>query len=244
LPAQGQDSFGIVSIATPAPDVAGWMPDLCAPTGCYTTFAEDVVMNAVRSTLPDTLPANLIGNVGGPRANEDALWHGLRESYLQIEPSRERVLTHVAAFVEQLDDLEWTIHDSMITVSLEWDSEADLDLHVYENDGAEHVYYAYPAGAAGYLEADDDDGHGPENYRADCGYVAAGSYRFAVGYFAGSAPTTARLRVQVGDLTRTFTRVLPSAQGRASHTEPITVAFLEVAALDDDQYEVALFGDD
>lgn len=243
-PAQAQHAFGIVSIATPAAEVAGWMPDVCAPLGCYTTFAEDVVVNAVRAALPDTLPANLIGSAGGLRANGDLLWHSLRESYLQVEHSRERVLSHVEAFVDQLDELEWTIHDSMITVSLEWDSDADLDLHVFENDGAEHVYYAYPAGAAGYLEADDEDGYGPENYRADCGYVAAGSYRFAVGYFAGSTPTTARLRVQVGDLTQTFVRVLPSAQGRASHTEPATMAFLEVAALDDDQYEVALFGDE
>jgi hypothetical protein len=242
--AAGLRSFGVVSIATPAPAVAGWAPEPCLPSGCYTTFAEDLVMQAVRHAFPDTLPANLIGSVGGGlRANGDLLWHQLRESYLQVDSARERIVGHVAAFVDEFEDLEWTIHDSMITVSLEWDSDADLDLHVYENDGAEHVYYAYPAGAAGYLEADDEDGYGPENYRADCGYVAAASYRFAVGYFAGSGPTTARLRVQAGDLVQTFTRVLPAAQGRASHTEPATLAVLEVVSLGDEDYELALFAD-
>lgn len=243
-PTPGQHGFGTVGIATPAPVVAGWMPPSCLPSGCYTTFAEDVIINAVRTALPDTLPANVIGSASGRLPSGDLLWHGLRESYLHLAGARERILDHVAAFVEHFDELEWTIHDSMITASLEWDSPADLDLHVYELDGAEHVYYAYPAGAAGYLEADDEDGYGPENYSADCGYVAAGSYRFAVGYFAGEGPTRVRLRVQAGDLTRTFTRVLPAAQGRVSHSEPVTIGWLEVSERDDGSYELLLFGDE
>jgi hypothetical protein len=241
LPAQGEQAFGIVGIATPGAEVAGWTPARCAPLGCYTTFAEDVVVNAVRAVRGSTLSPNLDGTALGLHADADLLWHGLLETYLHFPQSRERVLSHVEAFVDELGELEWTIHDAMITVSLEWDSDADLDLHVFENDGTEHVYYAYPAGAAGYLDADDEDGHGPENYRADCGYVEGGSYEFAVGYFSGSGPTTARLRVQVGDFTRTFVRVLAAPQGRASHTDPTPVAFLEVADLGDRNYEFAMF---
>jgi hypothetical protein len=240
--APGQRSFGIVGVATPAPTVAGWSPSDCGLLGCYTTFFEDLVMQAVRRKLPDTLPANMSALlVGGRPSGGDLLYHGLLESYLQVDDARERILGQVAAFVEGFDELEWTVHDGMITVSLEWDSDADLDLHVYENDGAEHVYYAYPAGAGGFLEADDDDGYGPENYRADCGYVGAGGYEFAVGYFAGSGPTTARLRVQAGDLVRTFTKVLTAPQGRASHTDPTTLAHLEVVSKGGQDYELALF---
>lgn len=237
LPTPGQASFGIVSVGTPAPVVAGWAPPSC-PSGCYTTFAEDALVAVVRAIFPDTLPDNISGR--GQTPEHDLLWHGFRESYLHIDASRTQILDHVQAFVNQFEPLAWTIHDAMITASLEWDSDADLDLHVYENDGSEHVYYAYPAGKAGYLDADDHDGYGPENYYADCGYVQPGSFRFAVGYWNGSGPVTVRLRVQAGNLTETFTRVLDTPQGRASHTEPTTLAWLEIASTGHDEYELLL----
>lgn len=243
LKTPGQGSFGVVGVASPAAEVAGWRPKLCEPLGCYTTFREDAVITVARALAPDTLDANLSGLSGDPWST-DPLWHGLRDAYLRGDASRERILSHVKAFVDEFEDLDLSLHDAAVTVSLDWDTDADLDLHVYENDGLQHVYYAYPRGAAGYLEADDSDGYGPEHYRATCGELMPGGYRFAVGYFAGDEPTHVRLRVQAGALTRTWRRTLPAAQGRASHTDPVTLGHLEVAAKEKNVYDLLLFAQD
>jgi hypothetical protein len=52
-----------------------------------------------------------------------------------------------------------------ISITLTWDGTSDLDLHVIEPSSNE-VYFAYPQGDDGYLDFDDTDGHGPENYFA------------------------------------------------------------------------------
>jgi hypothetical protein len=236
-PTDGERSFGIVAVATPAPAVAGWHPEVCSLLGCYTTFVNDAVMHWVRQALPDTLPANVLGS---SLPDGDTSWHGFRPAYLHVDEARNQILGHVRAFVDDFEQLTFTVHDAMITASLEWDSDADLDLHVFEHGGRDHVYYAYPGGSAGHLDADDSDGYGPENYYAECGHVEGGSFHFAVGYYRGEGPVTARLRVQAGTIARTFTRVLTAPRGEASVTEPQTLAWLEVGPRGGDNYDLVL----
>lgn len=47
-----------------------------------------------------------------------------------------------------------------ITVQLKWDTQPDVDLHIWEPSGT-HVYYSHKGGLCGYLDRDDTDGEGP-----------------------------------------------------------------------------------
>jgi hypothetical protein len=246
-PTPGERDFGIVGVALPAPTVAGWSPPECEPLGCYTTLETDLIVQSVVAAMraavdySDTAPPNVFAL---PTA-ADPLSHGFRETYLGLEAPRKQILDDVARFVSAFDPLEVTIPDAMITASLEWDTSADLDLHVYENGATEHVYYAYPDGE-GHLDAD-ATGYGPENYSAKCGAVKAGDFRFAVGYVGGPGPVRARLRVQAGGTTRTFEKTLTAAQGHAANTQPETFAWLHIAQQpkqDGRSYELLLVADE
>jgi hypothetical protein len=226
LPTPGERSFGIVGIATPTQDIAGWHPAICSPVGCYTTLAEDLVIKAVRSTLPSTAPPNMSGAVltAGTR---DLGWHGLEGSYLRHDASRKQILEHVAAFVAEFEPLEKKTNDTGITASLAWNTEADLDLHVYERDGRGHVYPDF-ATDTGFLDLDDRDGFGPEHYFAHCPDLEDGDFRFAVGYFSGEGPVTARLQLKVGEAVRTYQRVLDEPIGEHSLRNPTNLVVLRV----------------
>jgi hypothetical protein len=251
LETPGERSFGIVGVALPAPSLAGtWFPAGCSSLGCYTTLEEDLVIGGVQAVLPDTAPSNVPDETVG---TSDLNRHDLIDTYLRNPASRERILAHVGAFVSSFEPLETTLNDSAITAYLEWDTDADLDLHVYEGGGG-HVYAAFPESEdGGQLDADDMDGYGPEHYFAECDLLKAGDLRFAVGYYEGDGPVTARLRIKVGNTVRAYRRELTRALGTRSFTEPEAIASIHVTNLDDDKrydsknqliddYEIAVIG--
>jgi uncharacterized protein YfaP (DUF2135 family) len=53
-----------------------------------------------------------------------------------------------------------------ITVTLTWDIQPDIDLHVFEPNF--HVYYSAKNGQNGFLDVDDTNGYGPEHYYTNC----------------------------------------------------------------------------
>ena len=94
----------------------------------------------------------------------------------------------------------------VIQATLSWSTPSDIDLHTYEPDGR-HVYWSSKSGDSGDLDRDDTTGTGPENYRVvDCDQLQAGTYRFAVNYYAGPGdppPTvTATVTVTAGGVTQ------------------------------------------
>ncbi|MBN1654448.1 MAG: hypothetical protein JXA30_11820 [Deltaproteobacteria bacterium] len=225
------NNFRIVSVANPSNTVAGESPDACGVLGCYTTYELDLVIEALLALplefgLGNTLPPNVFGT--GSKKPRDALGHGIVETYLHLDNTREQILNHVAAQVGAFEEQKAVASDGMITATLEWDSAADLDLHVFERDERDHVYWAYPSSGVGHLDLDNQDGFGPEHYYAECGYAEDGLYQFAVGYYEGEGPVTARLYVQAGDIARSFSVEIDEPQGRASITDPVPVAYLRV----------------
>lgn len=59
-----------------------------------------------------------------------------------------------------------TLGLGLITVSLTWDAQPDIDLYIIEPNF--QVYKGAPNGNSGTLDLDDSDGHGPEHYHTDC----------------------------------------------------------------------------
>jgi hypothetical protein len=87
-----------------------------------------------------------------------------------------------------------TLGTGDLSVTLTWNSAADMDLHVVEPNGT-HVYYGSRQGTRARLDRDDTDGFGPENYFVDPGFGLQGNYRIYIVHFGRSVPTRSRIQV-------------------------------------------------
>ena len=211
------ESFGIVAVATPS--------GLVAAGGPHITRVDDLVINAVRFFYPGTLD----GNVTNSNATSDWKNHSFIDAYLDGDQSGPMIINSALAVADGLAWPEPELGSGPITVTLTWGAEPDVDLHVFEPDGS-HVYYASPAGTSGYLDYDDVTSWGPEHYYVvDCEALAAGTYRVGVNYYRGSAPETAYVQIQAGEVIRHYLTYLAQEEGRAGNANPEGVADIEVA---------------
>ena len=192
------DGFGIVSVGNPDNYVAG--------SGPHTTLDEDIIIGNV----PGSLPAN-IDNFFGINLR-DLTGHMFEKSYMAIEhQAQSKILGDVMSTINGLNFPDTTLGSGIITATLTWGSNPDLDLHIFEPNGS-HVYYMNVNGTSGYLDRDDITSHGPEHYFVSCDTVEPGTYRFGVNYYYGYSAETGTLSIQAGDQIRsrqkTFTQWL------------------------------------
>ncbi len=198
IDSQHIDGFGIVSVGNPDNYVAG--------SGPHTTLDEDIIIGNV----PGSLPAN-IDNFFGINFR-DLTGHMFEKSYMAIEhQAQSKILGDVMSTINGLNFPDTTLGSGIITATLTWGSNPDLDLHIFEPNGS-HVYYMNVNGGSGYLDRDDITSHGPEHYFVSCDTVEPGIYRFGVNYYYGYSAETGTLSIQAGDQIRsrqkTFTQWL------------------------------------
>ncbi len=230
LTAEEQDSFGIVSAALADSFVAGG--------GRYTTLIEDAIILALTAVkiaagLPPPLPPNLTNSVL-PVPSVEA--HFFRTSYLAAgSNSRSKLVTDMVATLDVLTPPPPLGELGIITVTLTWGAQPDVDLHVFEPNGT-HVYYANPTGLSGFLDVDDVDGFGPEHYFVDCLSLEAGMYHVGVNYFRGSGPETAQVLIEAGLIARSFSRFLADDVGTAGDANPVSVADVVVTGTLEDGF--------
>lgn len=218
-------SVGIVSVATPDSRVAGGGP--------WFTLTGDRVIRYLRLAFPSILPPDL----DGPSSGADRWQHGFLESYLQPGgSSRVPILRGIDQRIDDLEPPQGIAHDGVITVTLTWGAEPDVDLHVFE-PGGRHVYYAQPQGDSGYLDVDDTTSFGPEHYYVSCDTLVPGTYRIGVNYYRGDSPETALIEVKAGLLDRPYTVSLPVARGPAGNDSPIRVARIVVTRSQSGEYQ-------
>lgn len=96
---------------------------------------------------------------------------------------------------------------SKIWVTLTWTdplahtSTSDVDMHVWQPDGG-HVYYSSKGSAnttvagQGWLDVDDTNGFGPENYVVNVGPTVAGTYQVKVDYYTPHGNVNAANKAQ------------------------------------------------
>jgi hypothetical protein len=210
------DAFGVVAVATPSGKVAG--------DGQYVTLKNDLVINTVRFFYPGTLD----GNIENSSPSSDWKNHNFINAYLEGDRSGPMIVSAALSTADRLAWPEPQIGSGPITVTLTWGDQPDVDLHVYEPDGT-HVYYAARTGESGYLDVDDVTSWGPEHYYVvDCDTLEAGIYRVGVNYYRGSAPETAYVQIQAGDILKDYTVDLASAEGYSGDSNPESVADIEV----------------
>ena len=217
-----QRSLGIVSVGNPDSKVADGRP--------YTTLTNDIIIRPI----PFALPAN---TSNGGFTFADVTGHQFVSSYLAVgSNSRARILGHLQDAIETVESPTAGAGDGVITVTLNWGSQPDVDLHVFEPDGT-HVFYGDRSGLSGFLDVDDVTGFGPEHYYAACSTLRPGTYQVGVNYYSGSAPETAIIQIQAGLLLRRYEIRLTDVRGSSGNDSPIPVANIIVTGNAVDGYE-------
>lgn len=206
-------SVGIVSVANPASFVGGNFP--------YTTLTNDLVVASIRTAaLVPPLPVNVTNNTAG----NDILGHSFIGAYLfSGSISNAKITGDFATILMGLEAPTPVASSGIITVTLTWGTEPDVDLHVFEPNGT-HVYYANLFGPSGYLDVDDVTSFGPEHYFISCNTLETGQYAVGINYYSGGAPENALVQVQAGLTIRSFVVHLPGANGFLGDANPIRVA--------------------
>lgn len=221
-------SMGMIGVASPAALTYNNSP--------YHTAHDDRVIDALR-LLHNVLPSNIDNDPGILNDNRDFANHSFVESYFDMSlNSRSKIDDNVYSFMESLIYPTAQLTEGVITVTLEWGNEPDVDLHVTEPNGT-HVYYRNKSGISGYLDLDDTSGNGPEHYYASCQGLETGTYEIGLNYFSGVGPETAQVQIATADgNTRSFSRTLTEVRGTGGNDTPIPVATVTVTEGDEGQF--------
>lgn len=223
LDSQYNDGFGIVSVGNPDNYVAGGGP--------YTTLDEDIIIGSV----PGSLSANL-DNFFGINLR-DLSGHTFGKSYMAIDHQAEtKILGDIINTINGLDFPYTTLGNGIVTATLTWGSNPDLDLHIFEPDGF-HVYYRDMQGNSGYLDLDDTSSYGPEHYFASCDTVEAGTYEFGVNYYYGYSAETATMTLQAGDQIRSRQHTFYQSVGSSGNSTPYIMFELQVTGSSEEGFE-------
>jgi hypothetical protein len=226
LPAEYRPSFGIVSVANPDSYVAG--------EGPYTTLFGDLIIGAIPLAKRANTANSLLPDF------KDLSGHMFLASYMPAgSNSRKQILRDLKQQIETLEPPPNPAGNGVITVTLNWGEEPDVDLHVFEPDG-NHVYYSNPDGHVGFLDVDDVTSFGPEHYFVSCDTLAPGTYRIGLNYYSGSRPEVARIQVQAGLEVRSFQTTLPFSRGSGGNSSPIPVADIVVTGNSTTGYTFAI----
>ncbi len=219
------NSIGVVAVATPATETVN--------RGKYVTAHDDLVIAGLRAVPGSGVLASNIENdlFSIPFTDfRDSTGHYFIPSYLDGRlPSRAVIDDLLYGFASSLTYPESEVGDGAIRATLQWGSELDVDLHVYEPDNV-HVYYSNTVGEAGELDRDDTSSFGPENYFVACDKLKAGTYQFGVNYFSGENPENARLQLTTADgQVLSTSRFLSEAVGSGGNDSPQILITLEVS---------------
>lgn len=189
-----RNSLGVVRVASPSAITAG----------DHITSTADIVIRMVNSAVGGGVQGTCTNRV--TRA-EDCLHHGFVETYLNGDNCGPMVIGRMQQVLGGLTLPEQRATGGIITITLSWGPEPDVDLHVREPSGS-HVFYKSMRGRTGYLDVDDRNGHGPEHYFVACDKLEPGSYTFGVNYFSGRGATVARVQVQAGLQVKQYSKGL------------------------------------
>ncbi len=214
-------SIGMIGVASPAAFLYG-------SQSTYYTAHDDRIINMLRP-LFSVLSSNVDNDPGLFNDPRDFSNHQFERSYfLKSLASRGLVDQDFYGKISSLVFPYTYLGSGAITVTLTWGSEPDVDLHVFEPNGA-HVYYGNMMGSYGYLDLDDVTGYGPEHYYVSCGDIKPGTFKVGVNYYYGQNPEVAQIQINTSDgNTRTFTKNLPQSYGSAGNNSPLDVASVDV----------------
>jgi len=218
-----KNSIRVIGVASPAASTV-------SPNNYWTAY-DDRVINLARSfSLVGVLPGNVDNDPGIFNDRRDILNHSFYESYFDSTlVSRGYFNQEFAGLVATMPFPEVEAGDGAIRVTLKWGGQPDVDLHVYEPNGT-HVYYSNRRGLSGFLDVDDTNGYGPENYFVSCESLETGTYRIGVNYYYGQAPEVAQVQISLSDgRALSFSQSLSTSRGSSGNNSPLIMATVHVA---------------
>jgi hypothetical protein len=220
------DGFGIVSVGNPDNYVAG--------SGPYTTLYEDIII----SSIPRSLPAN-VNNFFGINW-KDLTGHMFAKSYMANGRKAEtKILDDICDKILDLNFPTTRLGNGIISATLTWGNNPDLDLHVFEPNGS-HVYYSNMRGISGYLDRDDRNGFGPEHYFVSCDTIEPGTYLFGVNYFRGSSAETGTLTIKVGNVIRSRQHTFTKWLGSSGNSNPYIMFEVQITGSEEEGFEFVI----
>jgi hypothetical protein len=232
---QDKQSFGIVSVANP--------DSFVADEGPHTTLEEDKVIVYIKwakvlAGLPTPMTPNLTNS---PIELADDRGHSFINAYLVEDSNSDQKITNdMISVLDSLVTPPQVVEPGVITVSLTWGSEPDMDLHVYEPNGS-HVFWYTPDGFSGFLDKDDVNSWGPEHYTVDtCDSLETGSYRVALDYYEGNNPEVAIVQVEAGLKVRVFKVSMPS-EAYGDPIYPVHLTSIRVFEAENGGYDFQIY---
>jgi hypothetical protein len=234
LNSREKQSFGMVSVANVDNNVLG----ADAP---YTTLKKDKVIFALIAAQIVLPSKPLPPNTENLADSEESLSHFFIESYMvEGSNSDKQVTDDIIAVLGNLARPLQIVKSGVITVSLNWGSEPDVDLHVYEPNGMQ-VFWNNLQGYSGTLDRDDRTGYGPEHYYVpSCETLEHGIYHIALDYFKGDGPEVATVQIAAGLLVRTYEIPMPS-EYYGSTDYPKLIANISVKNDENGGYEFEIY---
>jgi hypothetical protein len=210
----------VIAVGTPAGSISG---DPGASN--YVSLEQDLVLfetlasaSAGGGDAGAPTSSALPGNASNDAATETS-GHEFLQSYVRGDAAGPALQALIDAAIADVEAPEAIATDGIITVTLTWGEQPDVDLHAFEPDGT-HVFYQLLQGNSGALDLDDTSSFGPEHYTVSCASVVEGTYSIGVNYYSGSGPETATVNVAAGSQTRTFTVDLTQSVGSAGNPAP------------------------
>jgi hypothetical protein len=234
LNSREKQSFGMVAVA----NVDNNVINADEP---YTTLKDDKIILAL-ITAQFALPTKPMSpNTENQVESPDPLGHSFIETYMAAgTTSGTKITQQIVAALDNIVTPTQIVEPGVITVSLTWGSEPDVDLHVYEPNGTQVSWFNLD-GFSGYLDRDDRSGYGPEHYNVpSCDRLEGGIYHVALDYYKGYGPEVATLQIKAGLLVRTFEVQLPSEYYGTPYS-PELIANIWVKSADNNGYEFEIY---
>ena len=237
LNSREKQSFGMVSVANVDSNVLG-NNTAEAP---YSTLKNDKVIIAIIASQIVLPSKPMAPNTENLAESEDSLGHSFIDSYMvEGSVSETQITGDIVSVLGNLATPSRIVESGVITVSLTWGSEPDIDLHVYEPNGTKVSWYNLQ-GISGALDRDDRSGWGPEHYHVPgCDTLEEGIYQIALDYFKGDGPEVATIQLEAGILVRTF-EIPMASEYYGTSTYPKLVANIVVKGSENGGYEFEIF---
>ncbi|MCB0317235.1 MAG: hypothetical protein KDD56_00655 [Bdellovibrionales bacterium] len=125
-------------------------------------------------------------------------------SYLGDSTNAESIFEAISSQAENIENPREFLGQGFFQVSLSWDIDGDIDLHMFEPNGT-HVFWSNKTGIVGQLDRDDIPGDGPENYFVcNRSSMETGTYRVQVNNYGGTIGTKATITVRGKFSTETY----------------------------------------
>ena len=237
LDSRERQSFGMISVANVDSNVLG-NHTADAP---YTTLASDKIILALIAAQLALPTSPMLPNTENSPGPESFWGHSFVDSYMvEASTSAMQIIGDIAAALRSLEKPFQVVESGVLTVSLTWGSEPDMDLHVYEPNGIQ-VFWNNLQGYSGALDRDDRSGYGPEHYTVpSCETLEPGVYDIALDYFKGYGPEVATLQIEAGQLVRTY-EIPMESEYYGSTAYPEVVASIWVKNNEEGGYEFEIY---